>query len=152
LRARRADEAPRAQERPGQVGRDHFGPVVEREVGDPRPAGVGAGVVHQDRHRPERLLRPREQTLDLLLDADVGPHDDGGPASLRNLTPRLLGVVFVDKVIDGDRGAFARESDGARAADAGPGAGDEGDVPGELRRGVMDRDCIAHDHVLIRSL
>jgi len=141
--------AARAQERSGQVRREHLGPVVEREVGDPRSAGVGAGVVHQDRHRTEHLLRPREQTLDLRLDADVGLRDDGSPADLLNLTPRLLGGVFVTEVIDDDRGAFARERDGARAADTGPGAGDEGDAPGELRRDVTDGVCMTHDHFLL---
>jgi len=114
-----------------------------------RPAGVGAGVVHQQRHRPKGLFRPREQTLDLRLDADVGLRDDGSPADLLNLTPRLLGGVFVTEVIDDDRGAFARERDGARAADTGPGTGDEGDAPGELRRDVTDGGRVIHDHFLL---
>ena len=91
-----------AQERAGEVGVEHAAPFLDRELGDRRD-GQHAGVVDQDRDRPERLLGEAHRRSPRAFVGDVERGEaravaelvgDGGALGLEHIAdddPRSLG-------------------------------------------------------------
>ena len=93
---------------------------------------IDARVVHEDVQPAERLLRFREQTVDVRLSWRRRLHGDGFAARAGDFGDDLVRARFAGGVIDDDRRAFRREMFGDGSADAFGRAGDDGDFAGEF--------------------
>jgi hypothetical protein len=87
------------------------------------PGGEIAGVVDEDVETAEMLSSAMNDFVDVALVGDVGGKSEGMVASLaREFFERPMAAADED-----DTGAFPGESERNGAADAGAGAGDDGD-------------------------
>jgi hypothetical protein len=118
------EEGARGEERGGEVGADRLFPALEGQLPDRhvllRPdAGDGGADVDP----AEGLARLGEDPLDVVLPAEVAPHD--------RVRPDRLGAIPALVVVRDDASALAPERADAGCADPAGAAGDEDALPGE---------------------
>ena len=113
----------RTEERPPKV-RPHD--QVEVLVGHLPEHGVAQDPRVRDHHveSPERLDRPRDQSVRHRAFAHVAGHDEGA----RTGEPRCLARARLVDVVHDDGGARVRQRHGVGAAEPLPGARDDGDL------------------------
>ena len=119
--------------------------VVELLLGDllGDVPGLGARVAHDDVDAAHGRLGLGEEPLDLGDLADVGLDRDGAGAVVEPFDDAadLLGGGLGGDVVDDDAGAAFAHLDGAAAADAAAGAGDERDLAVQAGGGDGDGHC-----------
>jgi hypothetical protein len=116
----------RAQERAGEVDVDDALPLLERQVLE-RPADADPGVVEQQVDAAERALRRAEQRVHRRRVRDVGRHRDRARGVVAGADDRLV-QRLLPPARERDAPAVAQQRDGDGLADAGAGAGDDGDL------------------------
>lgn len=87
------------------------------------------GVVHEDVELPERVERPVQDLPTEVGIPDVTGEREAATVGLPDPLGRVLGVLVLVEVGDGDVGALAGKGDGDRTADPTIPAGDERDLP-----------------------
>ena len=112
-----------------------------------RDAGAGpalaerAGIVEGDVEPAEFLDGQRHQRLGIVLRAHVAGQRDGLAACRLDLRDQLSSSACAAGA-DDELGAFGGEELGRRPADAGAGAGDDGDLVCQATHDVLLRRCV----------
>ena len=124
--AQLADEGLGEKERALQV---HVEDGIVVLLGDVPESGalLDAGVVDEDVAAAELLPRLVNEVLGVSKNRDVGPDHDGFAARDLDLAASAFGGVDVVAVVDDAVGTLLGEAFGDCLADAGAGAGDDGD-------------------------
>ncbi|MNJ72440.1 hypothetical protein D3C81_1701960 [compost metagenome] len=88
-------------------------------------------VGQQNIQRTEGIDGRREQTLNLVFLGDISANGDGLPTVSNDLPGQCFGRFCLTVVVDDHCRAGSGQGFGARVADAGAGAGDQGCLSGE---------------------
>ena len=119
----------------GEAGAQHIdlenaAHALDAHVDEPRRRRDDAGVGDHARQRPERPRRSIEHGHDVGFDGDVAAQRDRAAAALDDRIDHRAGRLGVVAIIDADRPAVSGGEQGAGAADAARGSGDEKDFGG----------------------
>ena len=126
----------RAQERAGQVDVDDVPPLLERQVLE-RAADADAGVVEQQVDAAERApCVAANSASHRRRVGDVGRHRERARRVAAGVDDRLL-QRLASAARQRDAPAVAQQRDGDGLADAGAGAGDDGDLARSTHRDFL---------------
>lgn len=117
------------EERRVDIGPERAVPFLGADIADIRIGPLESGIVHEDIELAEVFQALPHKMAAVIIARNIAWKDDGLASRLINPARGLIGALVFTQIGNRDIGAFARESDGDRPADAGIGTGDQCHLP-----------------------